>query len=205
MQFFADGNYPEKVEFVTLYQCDITNFSDIAFERIVFRLGVAFWETKKNTDNSFQMGKLKASAVSPFSIGPLDSNRGKLTFYLRNDSEYFVAVSVQDGAMGKNPFRLGRKVKSWSELLSLQSTPTTISIHTSIGIERNHIPGRQNGARWLRRSQLFNSYPYRDVVKFVDEKASRFHSFQQGRGGIPNLIQSKASRIHGFPRVSISN
>jgi hypothetical protein len=42
------------------------------------------------------------------------------------------------------------------------------------------------------------------VVNFVDEKASRFHTFQQGKAAIRHLIQSEESKINCFPHVSIT-
>jgi hypothetical protein len=42
------------------------------------------------------------------------------------------------------------------------------------------------------------------VVNSVNEKASRFRAFQQGRADILYQVQSKASGIHCFPHVSIS-
>jgi hypothetical protein len=57
--------------------------------------------------------------------------------------------------------------------------------------------------RWQFESHC-ERHNFLSVVDFVDEKASRFRAFQQGSGGIPHRIQLKASRIHNFPRVSMS-
>jgi hypothetical protein len=49
------------------------------------------------------------------------------------------------------------------------------------------------------RQQLASGILQVSVVNSVDEKASRFRAFQQGRDESPYFIQSKTSKFHSFP------